>query len=86
MEIDKYKAILKVINKLPKPNLHLHLDGSLSPSFIHKQAILDNVELEPEASSDIVKYLWNINNTKFFEEYYKRKLNLKNWVTFGFCN
>lgn len=83
---EKYQAILKVVNKLPKPNLHLHLDGSLSPEFMLKQAQLEKIELEQAAKDNLVSYLWNIKNTKFYQDYFSQQLQNRNWVTFGFCN
>ncbi len=30
--------ILKLVNKLPKTDIHIHLDGSLFPEFIAEKA------------------------------------------------
>jgi len=62
---------------LPKTELHLHLDGSLSPSFMKKRAALKGIELP----DDVRTYMHDLKKNQV-----QTAAANSNWGIFDFCN
>ena len=63
--------IIKLIKKLPKTELHLHIEGSLEPELMFKLAKRNNIVI-PFKNVDEVKMAYNFNNLQsFLDIYYK---------------
>jgi len=58
-----------LINKLPKAELHLHIEGSLEPELMMQLAIKHGVAL-PYTSIDKVREAYNFNNLQSFLDLY----------------
>ena len=90
------KRLKEVITKIPKTELHLHLDGSLSSSFIIKTAKRKGINLpdfgDPEAGLRDLLMQENAlqrGNSKHsvIEPYILPKYkSSSNWKVFDFCN
>ena len=92
----KASMIQKLLKKAPKPQLHLHLDGSLSFQFI--QSCVQRIKIhEPERFStlfpakleslseiELSDYLWSLKELQCAKGNIA-KIN-GNWKTFDFCN
>ena len=63
--------IIRLIKKLPKTELHLHIEGSLEPELMFKLAKRNNIVI-PFKNVDEVKMAYNFNNLQsFLDIYYK---------------
>lgn len=71
--------------ELPKIELHLHLDGSLSPDFIANQASKMGVEL-PVPPERIRAHLLCLKERQVAENADNAVGSGKNWSVFDFCN
>ena len=53
--------IINYINKTPKTELHLHIEGSLEPELMFKLSKRNKIEI-PFKSVDEIKSAYNFNN------------------------
>lgn len=74
----------KIASKLPKVQLHLHLDGSLSESFIEKRAFANSIRL-PCAANDVRHHLLRQKQEAQARDAYNQEPG-GNWDVFSFCN
>jgi len=61
--------IIKLIKKLPKAELHLHIEGSLEPELMFKIAKRNSIEI-PFKSVEEVKAAYNFHNLQSFLDIY----------------
>ena len=61
--------IIKLIKKLPKAELHLHIEGSLEPKLMFDLATKNNITI-PFKNIDEVKSAYNFNNLQSFLNIY----------------
>lgn len=61
--------LYQLINKLPKAELHLHIEGSLEPELMMQLAVKHGVAL-PYASIEQVREAYNFNNLQSFLDLY----------------
>ena len=61
--------IIELIKKIPKAELHLHIEGSLEPGLMFKMAKRNKVEI-PFKSIDEVKMAYNFHNLQSFLNIY----------------
>lgn len=90
----KREKLRKLISKAPKPQLHLHLDGSLSCDFIMKAAkrlkennkdkVLFEHNWEPENEESLVR--WFMNTAKVQQKNNSKADDNGNWKVFDVCN
>ena len=61
----------ELINRLPKAELHLHIEGTLEPELMFKIAKRNNIEL-PYCSVEEIRSAYNFSNLQtFLDIYYK---------------
>ena len=56
--------IIKLIKKIPKAELHLHIEGSLEPELMFKLARRNKIKI-PFESVDEIKNAYNFHNLQF---------------------
>jgi len=61
--------------KLPKTELHLHIEGSLEPEMMFRLAEKNNITL-PYKSIDEVKQAYNFHNLQSFLDLYQAGMNV----------
>ncbi|CAN8064045.1 unnamed protein product [Agarophyton chilense] len=80
----RLQRVRQVASKLPKVQLHLHLDGSISESFIEQRAAARAVQLPCEAAQLrnflVASKMHDVANGAFVQ-----RAN-SNWSQFDFCN
>eukprot|EP01084_Bolivina_argentea_P034117 63132_1 len=90
-----YNKLYKIVSKLPKTELHLHLDGSLNCSFMIDSANNKGIKLpkidDPQQLRDLLmkeKTLRRKNsNISVISQYILSKYaSSSNWKIFDFCN
>ncbi len=67
--------IIELIKKLPKAELHLHIEGSLEPELMFKLAKRNKIEI-PFKNVDEVKSAYNFNNLQSFLDIYYNGTNV----------
>jgi adenosine deaminase len=67
--------IIKLIKKMPKAELHLHIEGSIEPELMFKLAKRNKVAI-PFKSVDEVKLAYNFQNLQSFLDIYYRGANV----------
>jgi adenosine deaminase len=67
--------IIKLIKKMPKAELHLHIEGSIEPELMFKLAKRNKVPI-PFKSVDEVKLAYNFQNLQSFLDIYYRGANV----------
>ena len=83
-----------ILQKAPKPQLHLHLDGSLPYDFILKSAkrlqirkpdeVIFEKNWEPKDEEELFQWLAKISSEDV-QSHFEAK-NCDNWRAFNFCN
>ena len=63
------KNIIELIKKIPKTELHLHIEGSLEPSLLFDLAKKNNISI-PFKSIGEVKSAYNFHNLQSFLNIY----------------
>ena len=58
------REIIKFIKKIPKAELHLHIEGTLEPDHLFKLAKRNNIQI-PFNNVNEVKSAYNFTNQKF---------------------
>jgi adenosine deaminase len=66
---------IELIKKLPKAELHLHIEGSLEPELMFKLAKRNKIEI-PFKNVDEVKSAYNFNNLQSFLDIYYNGTNV----------
>ena len=61
--------IIELIKKIPKAELHLHIEGSLEPDLMFKLAKRNNIKI-PFKTVDEVKTAYNFHNLQSFLDIY----------------
>lgn len=84
----------KILQKAPKPQLHLHLDGSLSYDFILKSAkrlqvrkpdeVIFEENWQPKDEEELFQWLAKIASEDVESHFEAKKSD--NWRAFNFCN
>ena len=67
--------IIELIKKLPKAELHLHIEGTLEPELMFKLAKRNKISI-PFESVDEVKFAYNFNNLQSFLDIYYNGTNV----------
>ncbi len=67
--------MIDLIQKLPKAELHLHIEGSLEPELMFRLAKKNNVEI-PYDSVEDVRAAYNFNNLQSFLDIYYAGANV----------
>jgi adenosine deaminase len=67
--------MIDLIKKLPKAELHLHIEGSLEPELMFRLAKKNNVEI-PYDSVEDVRAAYNFNNLQSFLDIYYAGANV----------
>ena len=67
--------IIELIKKLPKAELHLHIEGTLEPELMFKLAKRNKIAI-PFKSVDEVKFAYNFNNLQSFLDIYYNGTNV----------
>ena len=67
--------IIELIKKMPKAELHLHIEGSIEPELMFKLAKRNKVPI-PFKSVDEVKLAYNFQNLQSFLDIYYRGANV----------
>ena len=67
--------IIELIKKMPKAELHLHIEGSIEPELMFKLAKRNKVAI-PFKSVDEVKLAYNFKNLQSFLDIYYRGANV----------
>ena len=67
--------MIDLIQKLPKAELHLHIEGSLEPELTFRLARKNNVEI-PYDSVEDVRAAYNFNNLQSFLDIYYAGANV----------
>jgi adenosine deaminase len=74
--------MIHYINKIPKAELHLHIEGTLEPETMFRLAKRNNIDL-PYLSVDEVKRAYEFDNLQsFLDIYYKGAQVLINEIDF----
>jgi len=77
---------IEFVAKLPKIELHLHLDGSLSPEFIEEEAAKHGIDLPVENPCDNLRSWLQEQKLSALKKNSNRAEKGKNWGVFDFCN
>jgi len=75
---------LDILKRLPKTDLHLHLDGSLPVTFIKEISEKRGIPL-PCHADELRNFLFQMKDTHYTETL-NRQNNSGNWPNFDFCN
>ena len=67
--------IEELIKKIPKTELHLHIEGCLEPELMFKFAKRNNIEI-PFKNRDEVKKAYKFNNLQNFLDIYYQGTNV----------
>ena len=70
-----YKDIINYINKIPKSELHLHIEGSLEPELMLKLSKRNKIEI-PFKSIEEIKSAYNFSNLDSFLKIYYQGSNV----------
>ena len=63
------KKIIEFINKSPKAELHLHIEGTLEPELLFKLAKRNDIKI-PFTNIDEIKSAYNFTNLQTFLDIY----------------
>ena len=67
--------IVELIKKLPKAELHLHIEGSLEPKLMFELAKRNNIEI-PFKNTEDIKLAYNFDNLQSFLDIYFQGINV----------
>ena len=67
--------IIELIKKIPKAELHLHIEGSLEPEFMFELSERNKIEI-PFKSIDEIRAAYNFNNLQSFLDIYYQGSNV----------
>ena len=67
--------VVNFINKIPKTELHLHIEGSLEPELMFKLSKRNKIEI-PFKSVDQIKSAYNFTNLDSFLKIYYEGSNV----------
>ena len=67
--------IIKLIKKIPKAELHLHIEGSLEPELMFELSERNKIEI-PFKSIDEIRAAYNFNNLQSFLDIYYQGSNV----------
>tara|TARA_Y100001970_G_scaffold102671_1_gene128908 strand:+ start:3615 stop:4619 length:1005 start_codon:yes stop_codon:yes gene_type:complete len=73
--MNKFDGITEFINKIPKAELHLHIEGSLEPELMFKLSKRNNVEI-PFKDIDEIRSAYNFTNLDSFLKIYYQGSNV----------
>ncbi|TRY77146.1 hypothetical protein TCAL_12512 [Tigriopus californicus] len=76
---------LELIKQLPKTELHLHLDGSLSPEFMERESRRSGIRL-PVPAADIPQWIMEQKCDATKQNVDNVQTKGGNWSVFDFCN
>ena len=65
----KVSKVIEFIKKIPKAELHLHIEGSLEPELMFKLAKRNKIKI-PFESVDEIKNAYNFHNLQSFLDIY----------------
>ena len=98
MEDSRREKLRQFLSKAPKPQLHLHLDGSLSYPFVmqsvarlietnrdlSRQQLFFDIDVEPKNRDELRHWLMSLKKRQFADNSVVKKNT--NWEVFDFCN
>ena len=67
--------IIELIKKIPKAELHLHLEGTMEPEFMFELSERNKIEI-PFKSIDEIRAAYNFNNLQSFLDIYYQGSNV----------
>ena len=73
--MNNFDNVINYINKTPKTELHLHIEGSLEPELMFKLSKRNKIEI-PFKSVDEIKSAYNFNNLDSFLKIYYEGSNV----------
>jgi adenosine deaminase len=76
----------QLLSRLPKTELHLHLDGSLPFEFILKRAVERNILLPATTSQELRNYIHDLKTKARKIDPKHTQMAGKNWGVFDWCN
>ena len=82
MTPEQEQILFKIATSIPKCELHLHLDGSLSPGFICRRLLARSLPL-PQGGHGLRAYLHQMKANQVIKNGNRAEKN-KNWGVFDF--
>ena len=73
--MNNFESITQLINKSPKTELHLHIEGSLEPELMFKLSKRNKIEI-PFKSVEEIRSAYNFTNLDSFLKIYYQGSNV----------